>query len=105
MQLLPELKVVYFCPDFDGDLIYKVSCEKHEAWERHQFLDPILNKPFYLSFRKPGAGMVQKAINDLGKIIDAKSSLFVGDRPEDEQCAAAANIPFLWAADWRGECD
>ncbi|WP_193200835.1 polynucleotide kinase [Nostoc sp. MG11] len=110
MQLLPELKLVYFCPDFDGDLIYKVSCEKHEAWERHQFLDPISNKPFYQSFRKPGAGMVQKAINDLGKIIDAKSSLFVGDacgglrqRSEDEQCALAANIPFTWANNWRGE--
>jgi D-glycero-D-manno-heptose 1,7-bisphosphate phosphatase len=103
MHLLPELKVVYFCPDFDGDLIYKVSREKHEVWQRNQFLDPVSNKPFYQSFRKPGAGMVQKAINDLGKIIDVKSSLFVGDSPEDQACAAAAGIPFMWAADWRGE--
>jgi len=29
----------------------------------------------------------------------------VGDRPEDQACALAANIPFMWAADWRGECD
>jgi phosphoglycolate phosphatase-like HAD superfamily hydrolase len=27
--------------------------------------------------------------------------LMVGDRPEDEQCAKNANIPFMWAHDWR----
>lgn len=26
--------------------------------------------------------------------------LMVGDRPEDEQAAIAANIPFKWAKDW-----
>jgi len=27
--------------------------------------------------------------------------LIVGDRPEDQQCAANANIPFMWAEEWR----
>jgi D-glycero-D-manno-heptose 1,7-bisphosphate phosphatase len=27
--------------------------------------------------------------------------LMVGDRPEDEQAAAAAGIPFTWAEEWR----
>jgi phosphoglycolate phosphatase-like HAD superfamily hydrolase len=26
--------------------------------------------------------------------------LMVGDRPEDEQAAAAAGIPFQWAHEW-----
>lgn len=29
--------------------------------------------------------------------------LFVGDRPEDEQCANLAGFPFKWAKDWRAE--
>jgi D-glycero-D-manno-heptose 1,7-bisphosphate phosphatase len=27
--------------------------------------------------------------------------LMVGDRPEDQQAASSANIPFMWAEDWR----
>lgn len=27
--------------------------------------------------------------------------LFVGDRPEDEECAKSAGLPFMWAKDWR----
>ena len=27
--------------------------------------------------------------------------LFVGDRPEDEECARLAGFPFQWAKDWR----
>ncbi|MFO0448776.1 MAG: hypothetical protein ACK52I_08960 [Pseudomonadota bacterium] len=27
--------------------------------------------------------------------------LFIGDRPEDEESAKAANIPFIWAHEWR----
>jgi D-glycero-D-manno-heptose 1,7-bisphosphate phosphatase len=28
-------------------------------------------------------------------------ALFVGDRPEDQECAANANFDFEWAANWR----
>lgn len=29
-------------------------------------------------------------------------ALFVGDRPEDEECAKGAGVQFMWAKDWRG---
>lgn len=25
----------------------------------------------------------------------------VSDRPKDQQCAANANVPFIWAKEWR----
>lgn len=27
--------------------------------------------------------------------------LFVGDQPEDQQCAENAGLPFMWAKEWR----
>jgi D-glycero-D-manno-heptose 1,7-bisphosphate phosphatase len=47
--------------------------------------------------RKPGYGMLavmEEDARSLGYIIDWDNSLFVGDRPEDEECARAAGIPF-----------
>lgn len=50
--------------------------------------------------RKPEVGML--ALCELeawesGFIVDWDNSLFVGDRPEDEQCAKNAGISFRWA--------
>ncbi len=48
--------------------------------------------------RKPNIGMLALAEFEAwnaGYMIDWDSSLFVGDRPEDEQCAANANIKFV----------
>lgn len=47
--------------------------------------------------RKPDIGMLAIAEADAynaGFIIDWDKSLFVGDRPEDEECAKNARIPF-----------
>lgn len=47
--------------------------------------------------RKPNIGMLAIAENDAynnGIIIDWDKSLFVGDRPEDEQCAKNAGIKY-----------
>lgn len=47
--------------------------------------------------RKPDIGMLVMAEYDAynaGYMIDWKHSLFVGDRPEDEQCAKNAGIEF-----------
>jgi len=57
--------------------------------------------------RKPSAGAVVEAVHGLaqrfdGEIYPPHLGLFVGDRPEDEQCAKAAMLDFVWAADWRG---
>lgn len=48
-------------------------------------------------FRKPDIGMLAEAEVDAykaGIIIDWDNSLFVGDRPEDEKCAANAGVAY-----------
>lgn len=49
-------------------------------------------------FRKPDIGMLAWIEFDCyneGYIVDWNNSLFVGDRPEDEQCAKNAGIQFM----------
>lgn len=53
--------------------------------------------------RKPYYGMlclVERDLIDGFRFPDWDNSLFVGDRPEDEQCAKAAGVPFMWAHDF-----
>lgn len=60
--------------------------------------------------RKPDIGMLAliefEAIQE-GYVVDWDQSLFVGDRPEDEECARNARIPFRWADEFfgRGKAD
>jgi D-glycero-D-manno-heptose 1,7-bisphosphate phosphatase len=55
--------------------------------------------------RKPRPGLIVEAALDLSQtlkeIYPPHLALFVGDRPEDEQCAANAGIRFMWAHHWR----
>lgn len=55
--------------------------------------------------RKPKAGLVIEAAINLsektGEIYPPHLALFIGDRPEDEQCAQAANIRFMDSKEWR----
>lgn len=56
--------------------------------------------------RKPKAGMVMKAQQWLFANCDGESypmelGVFVGDRPEDEQCAYNSGLTFLEASLWR----
>ena len=56
--------------------------------------------------RKPRVGLVIEAAIRLGEqypdeYYPPHLALFVGDRPEDEECAKAANIDFMKAEDWR----
>lgn len=57
--------------------------------------------------RKPSPGLVIESALDMaretGEIYPPHLGLFVGDRPEDEQCAQLAGLPFKWAHDWRSE--
>jgi len=105
MQLLPQLSKVYFCPDFDGrqcqrltftDNIIRCAETDFEEQDLQQWQGKC---------RKPNPGMVEIAIAEMSLKVSRQECLFVGDRPEDQACALAANIPFMWAADWRGECD
>lgn len=51
--------------------------------------------------RKPGPGMLFDAMNDFE--AEPEDTLFVGDRPEDEQAAIAAGTAFQWAWDYFGD--
>lgn len=55
--------------------------------------------------RKPQIGMLTKAelllYRRYGEQYPHDEMLFVGDRPEDEECARNAGIAFQWAHEWR----
>lgn len=55
--------------------------------------------------RKPRAGLIIESALDLGGKFDEFyppcMALMVGDRQEDQSCAANADIDFQWASDWR----
>lgn len=55
--------------------------------------------------RKPKPGLIIEGALTLsektGEIYPPHLALFVGDRPEDEQCAANAGIRFMDAKEWR----
>lgn len=56
--------------------------------------------------RKPDIGMLVIAEVDAfneGVVIDWERSMFVGDRPEDEQCAKNAGIKFMHVDAFRAE--
>lgn len=55
--------------------------------------------------RKPSPGLLIVAAMELARehdeIYPPHLGLMVGDRPEDEQCAALVGFDFMWAEDWR----
>ena len=55
--------------------------------------------------RKPRIGNVVLAAHELGNVYNEyyppHIALFIGDRPEDKQCAENAGIPFMDAKEWR----
>lgn len=57
--------------------------------------------------RKPSPGLLIESALDLAgrhnEIYPPYMGLFIGDRPEDEECARLAGFDFAWAKDWREE--
>jgi D-glycero-D-manno-heptose 1,7-bisphosphate phosphatase len=57
--------------------------------------------------RKPSPGLIIESALEVARahheFYPPYMGLMVGDRPEDEQCAALAGLDFRWAADWRGQ--
>lgn len=55
--------------------------------------------------RKPAPGLVIESLLSLarytGEIYPPHMALFVGDRKEDEGCATALSMDFMWASVWR----
>jgi D-glycero-D-manno-heptose 1,7-bisphosphate phosphatase len=57
--------------------------------------------------RKPSPGLIIEAALGLAKrhdeVYPPYMGLMVGDREEDQKCAALAGLDFQWAAEWRAE--
>lgn len=75
------------------------------AWCQHH---PSASDPEFAVCwcRKPRAGLIIETALALaekhpGEIYPPHMALFVGDRPEDEGCAAAAAVRFMPAVAWR----
>lgn len=98
LELFPEIKEVYFCPDFEGKECWKIwgdcgeDCQilySQNSWETMELQIAGL-------FRKPNPGMLTLAAS----FYNFDEILYVGDRPEDEEAALGAKFPFQWAADF-----
>jgi len=77
-------------------------CVKYSVLSPHGSQEPF-NRQTLL--RKPSFGMLaacEAEMFEKGIIIDWQESIFVGDRPEDEECARNAGIQFAWADDFFG---
>lgn len=77
------------------------SCLHHEKGTQEPYNHRSL-------LRKPNIGMLALCEVDAweyGYIVDWDNSIFVGDRPEDEQCALKAGVYFRWAWDFFGRPD
>jgi len=90
LSLVPEMEAIAFCPDYEGLKLGVVS----QGGQR------LLQLKNYPSFRKPGHGMIEWLRLAYAPYSRYGDILFVGDRPEDEQAAKNADVPFLWAKDW-----
>lgn len=73
------------------------------CWHHEKGKHPILGHRSL--FRKPDIGMLAlcefEAFN-AGYVVDWDNSIFVGDRPEDQECARRAAISFQWAWEFFG---
>lgn len=95
LELLPQIKMALFCPDFEGQKCWTVSLNSYgllgATWMK------------YAPFRKPNPGMIYAAWNYCGGFdweAEKSKILFVGDRDEDRLAAEAAEVKFLWAEGW-----
>jgi D-glycero-D-manno-heptose 1,7-bisphosphate phosphatase len=85
LTLLPQLHCIYFSANFKGDLAY---CIQKDSF--------CLVKPTtHNSFRKPGIGLIETASYEW--LLTKENFWFVGDRPEDKECAENAKVKFIWA--------
>lgn len=101
LKLMPEVEYAYFCPDYAGEESYYIHQSEVDAspamaaWCVHT---TVIGSELIGTFRKPEAGMLKAAMAVYPMLKDA---VMIGDRPEDQQAAAAAGIPFVDAEAWR----
>lgn len=98
LELLFQMVCILFCPDYEGK----------DCWViQRDYREPFVISKLGENFRKPGDGMLKYAKHWAWNYCGGYATdpiediLMVGDRPEDEQAALAASIPFMWAEEWR----
>jgi D-glycero-D-manno-heptose 1,7-bisphosphate phosphatase len=82
---------------FESNPFHIIKCCYHHSEGK---VEPFCHRSL---LRKPDIGMLalcEKEAFDEGIIVDWDNSLFVGDRPEDKECAARAGIEFMHANDF-----
>ncbi len=99
LTLFPEITAIFFCPDYEGNLLYKADRREAIKYERDTYLLPYGRVKAFDSFRKPARGGIDFIVCWLNQSFE--KILYIGDRPEDEQAAEAAAIKFQWASKWR----
>ncbi|MEY3302861.1 MAG: hypothetical protein RLZZ139_1234 [Cyanobacteriota bacterium] len=96
LKLLPEMSLLLFCTN-DGSSGWRLS-------QRGLQMDGLAipcNAKRYGNFRKPNPGMIRLGLEYYKE--KPEQILMVGDRSEDQECAANANINFIWAEEWRND--
>lgn len=99
LQLFPQIEEAYFCPDFDGGAeCWRIwgDCQEDERILYNKNSPEVCYLEIENQLRKPNSGMLKLAAS----FYNFDEILYVGDRPEDEGAASAANIPFQWAAEF-----
>lgn len=91
LELFPELSEIFFCPNYGGESCWQVSRDNSPL----EFKAPQPEGYIDVSCRKPGHGMILIAAKGLSD--DLSDCWMVGDRNEDQECAAAAGVNFVWA--------
>lgn len=100
LQLLPQLEMIYICPDWQGQQCWRIERERGAVAIHEQ---PCYH-PWVGTFRKPGTGMIEVAIAQCGAVVRERCWLIgddTGPYTPDSSAAAQAGIPFLLAAAWQ----
>ncbi|HEY9295743.1 MAG TPA: HAD-IIIA family hydrolase [Phormidium sp.] len=98
LELLPCIDACFFCPDMNGDLLWRVDTTGARVICSDRMTRDSLKIE---SCRKSGSGMHEYIINhECGGKYSKNQVLYVGDRKEDQDSAARAGVKFLWVTEW-----
>jgi D-glycero-D-manno-heptose 1,7-bisphosphate phosphatase len=100
LVLFPKIDSIFFCPDFEGLSCWHVGRDMPTLKLDFCTRDKARFADLVGTYRKPSPGMLLAAM----RLYEPESTLYVGDREEDEKAAFAAEVTFLWAWDWRAAC-
>jgi D-glycero-D-manno-heptose 1,7-bisphosphate phosphatase len=93
LNLFPKMEKILFCPSYSSPS----HCYEVTRASAVFVAVPIGNSGGEISCRKPGHGMILASVRDDRKDVNWGESWMVGDRDEDQLCAAGAVIKFVWA--------